>query len=203
MKVLANILRPERFRQRVASSTVGTLSGHNMTVPALSELKADRDIEPLLVTNMRRTFVLTRCSSTGIARYGFSEVPIDEEDSILSELYVNLLTIGAQKHWDNRCKTALEGVEGMRVRGLEPKFLILSKADIVGSDGESNDLERLAMVQGHVADLEGVQVLLADLPKGAAMVTAAPSLLGVYTRVGDHLGVLIQNADSTIRVVAP
>lgn len=201
MKVLSNILRPERFRQRIASSASGTLAGHNLTVPALSELKTS--YEPFLVTNMRRTFVPTRCSKEGIARYGFSEIPLDEEDSVIVELFSSLLSIGSQKQWGNRSSSIGEALSTMRGRGLEPKFLIASRQDIGASDAEEKKFERLALLQGHIAELDNLQVLLSDLPKGSAMVTVSPALLGIYTRVGDYLGVLIQKADQFIQVVCP
>jgi len=43
--------------------------------------------------------------------------------------------------------------------------------------------------------------MLAPLPDGAALVAAIPSAAGHYTRVGEHLGVMVQAADRTVVVV--
>ena len=184
MKVsfLDRMLLPERHHQRLAKS-----GGESLTVPALSELKVDADVEPLLVTNMRGTFVPTKRSMGGIARYGFSEVSIEAEGTIVNELHRVLLLQATTLGWPNRCKTPLEGIARLKGLGFEPKFVVVSSEDVCGSQSEADTMDRLTLFQGHVAEMEDVQVLVGDLPKGKAFVTAAPALVGVYTRVGDHV----------------
>jgi hypothetical protein len=56
--------------------------------------------------------------------------------------------------------------------------------------------------QGYVTLYDNMQVLLANLSDGRAFVSAIPSALGVYTRVGDHLGILLQRVDRALMVVS-
>jgi len=172
-----------------------------MTVPALYEIQLDSKAEPLLVTNMRNTFVLTRRSKEGIGRYGFSEVPLDEEGALIAELHRILVKTSRDKGWTNRCRTAAEGIARMRSFGLEPKYVVVSSADVCESKDDKAAYDKIDLAKGHVTEIDGIHVLVAELPKGQALVTTLPNLTGVYTRVGTHVGVMIQRADQSVVVV--
>jgi hypothetical protein len=125
---------------------------------------------------------------------------LEEEDTFVSKVYSCIQEASVRLGWANRCVTALDGIQKMRSLGLEPKYVVLPKGDF--SEKEGQDAERLTLAQGHVTDLDGVQVLLAHLPNGSSIVTATPALVGVYTRVGGGMGLLFQRVDRTVMVGA-
>lgn len=87
-----------------------------------------------------------------------------------------------------------------------PGSIILATSlvqSICGDGFTAEQIATLMRVQGHVAIVNGVQVLAADLPVDSALVTAQPEDLGVYTRVGDYLGVQLFDVRRTIVVVRP
>ena len=89
---------------------------------------------------------------------------------------------------------------------MEPKSLVVSEKQIAGFLGPDFDLEaarRAMSTQGFVTVVDGMQVLLSSLPEGFALVAGSPSALGIYTRVGDHLGLLLQRVDRVVMVVRP
>lgn len=197
MTVLSTLLSPERYRPRLAKA-----AGNNLNVPVMAELRygVGEVVDPVLVTNMRGSVVSTRKSSEGVVRYGFSEIPLEDEDTFITKMYQCIQEASVRLGWSNRCVTALDGIQKMRSLGLEPKYVVLPKGEFTEQEGK--DAERLTLAQGHVTDLDGVQVLLASLPKGASIVTATPALVGVYTRVGEGLGMLLQRVDQTVMVGA-
>ena len=79
VSALQRILVPERYRQRAGVS--------EFSVPAVHQRKVDEEALPLLATNMRGTFLSTRRSVDGFAPNGFSNCPLEEEPTLLNELY--------------------------------------------------------------------------------------------------------------------
>ena len=193
---LERMLSTERFQQRAGAV------GH--AIPALIE-RASREADgPFLVTNMRGTFLPTRLASSGVVRFGFSEVPLEEDDLILAELHKVVSRLSDGEGWSNRCTSVQEAVARIRGTTLEPKTIVIppSMLDTLGLDlGEEAARARMAR-QGYVTKIDEMQVLLANLPDGQALVAAAPSVLGVYTRVGNHLGILLQRVDRALVVVS-
>jgi hypothetical protein len=197
VSALATILRPERYPQRLAKS-----GGNFLSVPVLSEHAVEVKDGPFLVTNMRGSLVVTRRSLTmGVVRYGFSEVPLADESALLGKWWQQYHTASVANNWGNRCSTVVEGLNRMRSLRFEPKYVVLPKAEFLTGEKEEEQVERLTLAQGFVADMGDVKVLLADLPKGAALVTTEPMLVGLYTRVGDSLGVVFRCADQSVMVV--
>lgn len=170
---LARIFITERHRQR---------AGHvGFSLPAMSEVELESEAEPFLATNMRRSFLRTRLSRDNQARFGFSECPITEEDSLVSALFRAIAQCSAYEKWSNRASSVEEGLALMRTLGLEPKNVVLPKSTQLAIDG-------ITMLPSH-------------LPAGSALITAAPQHTGSYTRVGDHLGILAQRVDRAFVVV--
>lgn len=195
---LSRILLTDRRRQRQAAVGAG------FSVPAMGEIKASEDVVPLLASNMRQTFVPTRRSVEGFARYGFSPCPVEEEPRVLSELYRVLLELSTREGWANRCSGLPQAIERLRSAGLEPRSMVIpvqTLRDVCGPDQDLEAAQRSMAIKGHVAVVDGIQVLLSNLPQGAALVCAAPEVVGLYTRVGDHLGVLVQRVNRAIMVV--
>jgi hypothetical protein len=89
---------------------------------------------------------------------------------------------------------------------MEPKSLVVSESQLtetLGSDFDLNSARRAMVFQGYVTMVDGMQLLLSDLAEGLALVAGPPSTVGIYTRVGDHLGLLLQQVDRAIMVVRP
>lgn len=195
--VLERIFTTERYRQRA--------SGTAFSTPALQECVPREGASPLLASNMRGAFLPTRVSAQGVARYGFLPCSISEEPVLLTTLYRTLLQLSAQQKWPNRCSSSAQALERMRSFGLEPRFLVISESllrDVCGQE-DLAEAQRAMASRGSIAVVGDLQVLLSELPAGSAIVTASPLLTGLYTRVGDHLGILAQRVDRSIVLVEP
>lgn len=194
---LERMLVTERVRQRAAR-----LGG--FSTPAMNEVGMEAVNAPLLATNMKGTFLSTRPSKDGLARYGFSHVPVGADDTLLVELHRVMLALSEQGGWANRCKNVTEAIERMGGLGLEPKTIVIGPDSLPGLlEGVAVEQAWQAMKAGEeIGTFEGATVLLANLPGPAAFVCAAPPLVGYYTRVGEHLGVLLQRVNQTLMVVA-
>lgn len=190
---LEGLLITERKRQQVPlDPTHGDFS-----IPAFRERDVEREAEPFLATNMRGTFVeVARSKTRGTVRHSFSECPLDQEGALVAELYRVL----SERPWAVRCNTIAEATS----RILEPRSLVVPFTLLEKACGESvsvEDAEKMMMLQGHVTEVSGMRVMMAPLPDDAALVAAAPPLLGFYTRIGDWLGLLLQGLDRTMVVV--
>jgi len=168
---LARIFVTERHRRRAGD--IG------FSVPVMSEIELDVESGPLLVSNLRGTFLKSRPSSSGFARFAFMECPLEAEVDLFREFYRVLQGLSNSNAWPNRATSILEGVNKLRELGSQPKFVIASES----------------------VEIEGLTSLTADLPVGSALITAHPQLTGMYTRIGDHLGILAQRVDRAFVVV--
>lgn len=152
--------------------------------PLFNEVPVESEIGTALVTNSSARFVSTKRSPTrGVIRYAFSRVNSDEEDSLLIELYMTLLSRSWSEKWTNRCNNIRDAVSRMFKNSLEPSFLILPKESFEDPQ------------------VPGLKVLPSSLPLGCALLTTVRSLTGSYTRIGDYLGVMILRADRAWMVV--
>ena len=195
---LERIFSTERVQQRAARHG-------GFSVPALHERSVEATNAPFLASNMRGTFVRTRPSKQGFVRFGFSSVPVGDDDLLLAELFRSLLQCSTQEEWGNRCTDVKDAVARIQSYGMAPYAVTLSfdTLETVLPDVSLEDA-RTAMAQGsQVAEIEGVRVLVADLPSKTALVTALPVLTGVYIRTGDYVGVMAQKVDQTIILVTP
>lgn len=174
------------------------------SIPAMSERAATKDEGPFLVTNMRRTFLPTRRSSDGNVRFGFSECLPEQDGALLAELYQVLSELSHRQGWTNRCRGLSEAAERLRMLGADPFHLVVGPDQLAEACGKTvsiEDAEKMMLAQGFVAEVSGVKVLAGPLPPGAAMLTASPSQLGIYTRVDDRLGLLIKRVDRAVVLV--
>jgi len=190
--ILEQVLVVDRHRQRASGK-------QGFSTPYLCTAKVIPSSVPLVVTNARGGFVGTRPSKDGDARYGFSLLSEEgDPDVLVLALYRDVRGLSTQGNWGNRCSSVLVAMERLRKSGLEPKSLILSSALLKEVCGE----KAASVKGGFVTTLEGgLQVFVAALPDGAALVLPSPEKLGFYTRVRDYVGVMIRRADQTIMVV--
>lgn len=148
--------------------------------------------DPLLVTNTRGGFVQSRSGQTGVARFGFTVCPQEEEHRLLGSLYAYL----SEAEGTPRCmgvQSALDHLEGL---GLKARGIVVSAADASAMLGPDT-----SVLDGLAGTVGGMQVFVTDLPRGAGLVAVAPDQLGIYTRVLDHLGLLFQRVDQNLVVV--
>lgn len=197
--ILERLLRTERFPRRA------TTSG-DFARPGLFERTAPEHGAPFVASNARGGFVPVRASkATGNVRSGFSEVELDEEERLFAELYRALWSFSAEHRWDNRCTSIAEAVARMSGFGLVPKHLAVPLsllADACQREVPAGEAEKLMQVQGFIAEVNDIRVLLAaDLPPSAAVLTTVPDLVGAYTRVDDHLSILLYQANRAMVLV--
>jgi hypothetical protein len=87
----------------------------------------------------------------------------------------------------------VEAIEFMRASPCKPKNLVISE-NLVSQfiTDESGGL---------VGSVDGIRVLSAKLPMGAALLFTNPPALGVYVRIGDYLGLQIYNVRQSVAVI--
>ena len=188
---ISHLLRVERARQRINRSV--TAAG--FATPAMGEIQLDEGTEPLLATNMRGMFLVTRRGLGDVARYGFSPCEVDEEHVLLTELARVLWELptthawaGPRAGWSLRCTSVSEAVGQFRSNGLEPRTLIVSvdlAREVLGPDRQLPE-------EGLVGNVDQMQVLITNLPRDTALVALAPLRAGVCVRVGDNIGMLVR-----------
>lgn len=193
---LERLLVAERERRK---ADLTTLAG--FALPAMGERPLEPSSEPLLVSDMRGHFVEGRVSpARHVARFAFFECPHEEEDRVLASLVSALLA----QEWGIR-GTMGDVLKRMKSRGAQPYHIVVpyTSLDSVGVPSASKeDVDGLLSQNGHLGLFQEMRVLAANLPEGIeALVTAAPPLLGYYTRADTMLSLTITGADSTIAVV--
>jgi len=176
LSVLSQLFVVERHRPRAGA--VG------FSVPALGEMEVidEANVEPLLVTNMRGTFVRTRVASGGYVRYGFSECPIDQELDLLKEFFRVLNREGVRYDWSNTTGSIPEAIEKMTQNGLVPKSLV------VPFDFKIEE------------KFKELRIFSLDLP-GKALLVAQPQVAGYYTRTGEYVGISAQQVNAAFILV--
>jgi hypothetical protein len=183
--VFSYLLITERVRPRGSS-------GAGLAVPALSERGVADGLDPILVTNARRGFVVTQKNNEGLARFGFSPCTLEEEPLVLSALAHQVRELARTYGWSNTFDSVGSAVDSMNDSRFKPKNLILPRGVIhrfTNSDATQ------------VGKVEGLQLLSSDLPSNMALLTTDAPALGVYVRVGDYLGLQLYNVDKTLVVI--
>jgi hypothetical protein len=183
--IFSYLLVAERLRPRADS-------GAGFSVPALSERGVVDGLDPILVTNARRGFVVTRKNREGMARFGFSPCTLEEEPALLVDLVYRVASLSVEHGWVNRFKSVGEAIDSMSVSRFKPKNLVLPRGMV------SRFTDDEGVQHGKV---EGLQLLSTDLPDKCAILTADSPALGVYTRVGDYIGLQLYNVDKTLAVI--
>lgn len=183
--IFSYLLVAERLRPRADS-------GAGFSVPALSERGVGDGLDPILVTNARREFRVTRKNREGMARFGFSLCTLEQEPSLLVDLIRQVVTLSTQGGWANRFESVGGAIESMRASRFKPKNLVLPSG-VIGRFTNEDGV--------HHGKVEGIQLLSTDLPNKFAILVADAPALGVYTRVGDYIGLQLYNVDKTLAVI--
>jgi hypothetical protein len=187
LSLLSHVLLTERHRQRAAS-------GGGFSVPAMMEREGPASADPVLVSTTRGTFVQTRRTTEGFYRFAFFRCPLEDEGEVLVRIHDTVWNLSAASRWGNRFRTPREAILRMRSSQLQPKAVILSRTLAESFAGQE-------VPEGKVTLVDGLHVIVAPLPQDSAIVTAAPTVLGVYTRVGDHIGLQLYNVQQTLMVI--
>lgn len=174
---LSQLFITERHRLRAGNV------GHS--VPLASEVDMDdRALEPLMVSTTRGTFLPSRIARDGFARFGFSECGIEREGALLLEFHKQLVQLSTAHGWECVVDSPEIAVSRMRDHGEIPFHLA-------------------AGPWIEVDDIGGARVLDVGLPQGLALLVTTPSKAGLYTRIGDYVGVLAHRVDRFFVAVVP
>lgn len=182
---LSYLLLPEIQREKAQAS-----------VPIMLERNLPDGSDPCLVTTTRGDFVVTRRTREGVYRFAFFRCPPEEETQITTHLFESLLQVSTGLGWSNRYPDLPSAMKALDRLEFESRTVILSKTlagQFLGPDVQ----------EGQVSYNKGLQVLVAPLPEGCAIVAAPPPSLGVYTRVGDYLGLQLTAVDQRMLLVSP
>jgi len=190
-------LVPERSRRKAARDG-------GFAVPAYLERPVEPEDAPFLVTNARRSFVQPVVSREKVLRYGFSECPLDEEPRLLAEFYRTLWALSDISGWANRCTSIAQAKHRLESFGLLPRTLIVpfvTLHEVCGREISLDDAIKLIIAQGHVAEVDGIRIFFSDLPPGQMILGTAPTLVGVATRIDDHVGLVFQRIHQAVILI--
>jgi len=161
--------------------------------------------QPLLVTTARRGFVHPgmRLGDHAV-RYGFSECPLEEEGGLLESLFRDLWAISKKSGWTNRCTSIASAKQTLEGYGLLPRSLIVpfpKLRQLCGHEITLDEARKLTVAQGCVAEVNDIKILFSELPEGQMILGTAPPMVGVYTRIDDHVGLLLRKVDQSMVLI--
>lgn len=189
--ILERMLVVERGPRRTARG------GGDFSIPAIEERPVEKTDEPLFVTNMAGNWLQTRQSSTGQGRFGFTECEIGDEARLVKALYEALVLAT----WAIKCQdvaSAVQRVDSACTLVVSYDFLKEFSTETLTVE----EVTKLIFAQGYITKVGDLSLLASEgLTGRTAIVTTAPALAGFYTRIGDHVGLMLRSADRTIGVV--
>jgi len=187
--VLSHLFVTERHRAR------GARSGF-VSVPAMMELEGPKgEADPVVVSTARGKFVQTRKTSEGLYRFAFFPCSLEEEGEVPAQLLKSLWAMSLGSNWSNRHRTVSEAIQVMKESPFKPKTVVLPRALAESFAGCTLPEGTQAFVVG------GLNILIASLPEQSAIVATHPACLGVYARIGDHIGLQLYGVSQTLRLV--
>lgn len=199
LSVLERVLTVERHRRRMGDVGV-------FPPPVAARFPSGPEEGPWVTTLSTGKFTLTKPNKDGDVAHAMLELPPDEEDGLLSELYRTLWGLSVKHGWPNRCSSIGEAVPRMLTLGLQPKTLAVpfeTLQEIVGSELTEEEADKVTLAKGYVTEVDGIQVISARkaLAKNTAMLFALPALVGRYTRIQEHMGATILQANRSLILV--
>lgn len=191
LSILTHLLITERERPRAAAKGAG------FGIPAMMEREAlYKNADPVLGSGSRGQFLVTPQTRDGFYRYALSPCPFETENGILAQLHETVWNEGVRRGWSNRAPTVLAGLKVMKDFGLIPKSIVIPLSLAATFCPPEIEVE-----EGQISSVGGVSVLVGPLPEGSALIAAEPALVGVYTRIGDYLGLQLYGVSKTLVVV--
>lgn len=197
VSVLERLLVPERLPRRAS------VDG-DFPAPVVHDRFVELSDGPFVVTNKSGGFVQTRRRPDGTVWSMFFETPLGKESPLLRTLYGALWRASASNEWKNRCSSLGEATALMRSFGQEPRCLTVPVSllkEVCGTEFTETDAEKLMLGQGYITKVGELYVLAGDLVDGQALLTAAPKVLGVYTRADQHLSLMLFRVDRAVVLV--
>lgn len=206
VSALERMLHVERVRRQSSTSWNKDPTGvhGDFRVPVLQECAVPADAGPFVATNRRGTLLQVPRSKDGNVRFAFSECPLEDEWKLLGSLYRVLWQLSTEHQWPTRCTSIAEATRRMEASGVKPRHLVVPVPlleEACGTPFSVEEAEKTMAMQGFITEVDGLQVLAADLPEETALLSTEPELVGMYTRVDDWLGVLIQRANRSVMLV--
>lgn len=192
VSALERVMLNERPHKRAAPDG-------SFATPLFLEQAVEAKDGPFLASNGRGGFLSVRRSSIGgHVRYAYGPCDIEDEDEWLESLCTTLRGEG----WRNCYSEIGEAVDSMRSQGLTPLHVVVPfslLASVCGSEFSEDDADKLMLVRGYVTEASGLKVLVSGA--SSIIVAAAPSQVGLYSRIGGHLALLLCRADRSLAVV--
>jgi hypothetical protein len=197
--ILERLMSVDRHRPKMVDVGV-------FTAPVVMRFASGPEEGPWVTSLSTGRFTLTRPNKDGDVGQAFVLRPPDQEDDLLKELYRTLWTLSLEHRWGNRCSSIGEAVQRMLAFGLQPKTLTVPfemLREIVGSELTEEEADKLTLARGFVTEVSGVQVISARqaLEKNTAILSTLRPLVGHYTRVREHVGVTVLQADRSLILV--
>lgn len=191
-------LVPDRGARRRAGYNGG------FAIPAYTERSVDPSDQPFLVTNARRAFIQPGVSREGVVRFGYSECDLEDEHHLLAEFYRSLWKLSVESGWGNRCSSIAQAKAHLESHGLQARTLLVPLVTIrqlCGQEISLEDARNLIVAQGYITEVDGLRLLFSYLPEGQMIMGTSPPLVGVYTRIDDHIGMLLRKIDQSVVLI--
>jgi len=193
-----SFLVPERSRRKAARDG-------GFAIPAFLERVMAPSDQPFLATNARRGFVHPGLRlGDGMVRYGFSKCPLEEESDLLAVFFRSLWATSERSGWLNRCTNITAAKQILEDYGLLPRSLIVSfpkLREMCGQGMTIDEARKLTLAQGCVTEVDGIRVLFSELPEGQMILGTAPPMVGLYTRIDDHVGLLLRKVNQSVVLI--
>lgn len=190
---LSHLLITERERSRAAPA-----GGFSRPIGQFREVPTE--VSSILASNTRGAFVQAVRNREGAVGYGFFECPLSEEPVVVTRLHQTVWDLAAANGWPNRA-SSLEEARAIlpSAHTLVIPFGLVEQ--VCGGTLAPEVLSEVMQAQGYLRVMGELRVMVGQLPDNCMLLAASPPALGVYTRLGDHLGLQLYNVQQTLVVI--
>jgi hypothetical protein len=63
------------------------------------------------------------------------------------------------------------------------------------------EAQKLMLAQGFVTEVEEIKVLCSLLPEGQMILGTTPAMVGIYSRIDDHVGLMFRKVDQSVVLI--